>query len=195
MAAVNVQKIHGKWASGRALDLHTLSSTYLGIDQYGYHQYDTVYSPLGGLLYRLKYQQDITAAQEIIVTAANWLKASVQKFDFIIPVPPSTPRAVQPVLVLANGIGAAVGLPVVSCVSTTRTTSQLKAISDPEQRRVALAGLHAVDASMTKGKRILVLDDLYRSGSTLNAITDVLQNRGAAARVSVLTITRTRNNR
>ena len=195
MAVINLQPIAGNWRSGFALDLHTTSSTYLGDNESGHPQFDTTYSELGALLHRLKYDHDQTAAPEIIATAAGFLTPQRAKFDLIIPVPPSTQRAVQPVIVMASGIGAAIGLPVISCITTTRSTAQLKSITDPEKRKEALAGLHAVDAAHTKGKRVLLFDDLFRSGSTMNAITDVLLQQGGATTVYALTITRTRSNR
>jgi len=57
-----------------------------------------------------------------------------------------------------------------------------------------LAGLHAVDPKETQGKNMLLFDDLFRSGSTLNAITDLLMGTRKAASVPVLTITKTRSN-
>lgn len=57
-----------------------------------------------------------------------------------------------------------------------------------------LKGLYAVERNHTAGKNVLLFDDLFRSGSTLNAITDVLLQQGQAASVRVLTITRTRSN-
>jgi len=98
------------------------------------------------------------------------------------------------VLVLATGIGSAVGLPVTSCVTTTRPTTQLKGVTDPDQRKALLDGLYTVEQSQTFGKRVLLFDDLFRSGSTMNAITNVLLAEGKANSVSVLTITRTRSN-
>lgn len=195
MAAINPQKIAGNWRSGYALDVHTTDSVYIGDNAYGHPQFDNTYSELGALLNRLKYKSDQTAAPEIIATAADFLRPSRAKFDLIVPVPPSTPRAVQPVILMANGIGAALGLPVISCITTTRPTAQLKSITDPTERQQALAGLHAVDATQTIGKNVLLFDDLFRSGSTMNAITDVLLQQGKAANVYVFTITRTRSNR
>ena len=78
-----------------------------------------------------------------------------QHFDLMIPVPPSTPRKIQPVIILFNGIGAAVGLPVLDCIRTTRPTAQFKGVADPEERRKLLDGLYAVDATHTTGKRVL----------------------------------------
>lgn len=195
MAKIDPKKIEGKWRSGIALDIHTLSSTHVGVNEYGRDIFDTQYSELGNLLHRLKYKADKAAAAEIIKTAVEFLKPHRDKFDIIIPVPPSTQRAMQPVTVMANGIGGALGLPVVDCIRTTRETTQLKGVKDPEKRRELLAGLYEVDAAKTTGKNVLLFDDLFRSGSTLNAITDVLMGAGKAATVRAFAITRTRSNR
>jgi predicted amidophosphoribosyltransferase len=109
-------------------------------------------------------------------------------------VPPSASRAVQPVIVLANGIGEALGLPVVDCVTKTHPAGQLKDIADPVRRRELLEGLYDVDPANTEGGHILLFDDLFRSGATMNAITDVLLGKGKAASVRAFTITRTRSN-
>lgn len=196
MAAVEIhpQKIEGRWQSGCALDLHTTSSIPIGPNEQGHMQFQTVRPPIAELLYQLKYRSDQTAVSVIVETAADFLAPHRQKFDLIIPVPPSTPRTIQPVIVLANGLGAAVRLPVVNCITTTRSATQLKGVSDPEQRKGLLDGLYAVDAVHTTGKNILLFDDLFRSGSTMNAITDVLLKQGMAASVFALTITKTRSN-
>ena len=43
--------------------------------------------------------------------------------------------------------------------------------------------------------KILLVDDLYRSGTTLRVATDLLKTTGKAEKVSVLTMTKTRSNR
>ena len=192
MVAINPQTIEGNWLRGVALDFHTVSSVFLGYNQHGDAEFDTRRSEIGELLYRLKYRRDETAAPEIIAAAAGFLKRHREKLDLMIPVPPSAVRSVQPVLILARGIGHELGLPVVSCVTTTRTTTQLKSVSEPEERTRLLSGLYAVDAGHTTNKHVLLFDDLYRSGATMNAITDLLLGQGHAASVRALTITRTR---
>lgn len=194
MTKINPQKIIGKWKSGIALDIHTVSSIRVGVNEQGHDVYDTTRSEIGELLYRLKYRNDLAAANDIVATAAAYLTPHQQKFDMIVPVPPSSARPVQPVITLAKGIGDATNLPVIECVTLTRAATQLKGVTDPEKRKELLAGLHAVDTSQTRGKRILLFDDLFRSGSTMNAITDLLLGAGEAASVSVFTITRTRSN-
>lgn len=193
MAAISPKKIAGKWTSGYALDIHTISSTHLGLNEYGHDVFDTKRSELGELLYRLKYNSDKSAATEIVEAAFKFVKPSVNKFDLIVPVPPSGIRVVQPVILLAQGLGEALGLPVAECVTTTRAATALKGVMDLEIRRKLLDGLYAVDPAQTKGKSILLFDDLFRSGATMNAITEVLMGQGKAASVRALTITRTRS--
>jgi competence protein ComFC len=191
--APNPQKIVGQWRAGIALDVHTTTSVYLGVDESGHDRFENTRSELGELLYRLKYQGDTTAAQDIIDTASKYLSPHRGKFDVIVPVPPSRARAVQPVIMIANGISKATALPVAQCITPTRATDQLKDIEDAEKRKELLAGLYAVDARVTTGKNVLLVDDLFRSGSTMNAITELLMKDGKAASVSALTITRTRS--
>lgn len=195
MVAIHPQRIVGNWKSGIALDFHTTSSTPIGHNESGHMQFDTVRPEIAELLYQLKYQGNKDAAQGIIAAAATFLRPHRAKFDLIIPVPPSTVRAVQPVLMLAQGIGVTVDLPILDCVTTTRPTTQLKGVIEPEKRKELVDGLYAVDHQQTTGKNVLLFDDLFRSGTTLNAITDVLLQQGKAASVSVLTITKTRSNR
>ncbi|MDB5069415.1 MAG: hypothetical protein JWM87_526 [Candidatus Eremiobacteraeota bacterium] len=196
MAIVQIhpQPISGRFTAGIALDFHTTSSIPIGENEYGHMQFDTVRPEIAELLYQLKYKGNQSAASSIIDTAADFLREHRGKFDLIIPVPPSVPRALQPVLVLATGIGAALKVPVVSCITTTRPATQLKGVTDPDQRMELLDGLYAVVRTVTRDKRVLLFDDLFRSGSTINAITEVLLTEGRAKSVRALTITRTRSN-
>ena len=75
-----------------------------------------------------------------------------------------------------------------------REATQLKGITDAKRRQELLDGLYEVDPIHTGGGNILLFDDLFRSGATMNAITDVLMRQGKAANVRAFTITRTRSN-
>jgi competence protein ComFC len=193
LVSINPQRIVGNWQSGVVLDIHTLSSTYLGVNEYGHDVYDTKRSEIGELLYRLKYNSDLKAAEEIVRTAAEYLKPHRAKFDLIVPVPPSGQRIVQPVITIANGIGAALNVPVAACISTTREATPLKGVQDVDRRKELLKGLHAVDPAHTTGRNVLLFDDLFRSGATMNAITELLKADGKACCVRAFAITRTRS--
>ena len=83
---------------------------------------------------------------------------------------------------------------VADCVGATRATPELKQVNEPAKREELLEGLYGVDVGYTAGKNILLIDDLFRSGSTMNAVAMALIREGKAASVRALTITRTRSN-
>lgn len=113
----------------------------------------------------------------------------------LVPVPPSTRRAVRPVLLLAEALGERTGIRLADCIKRTRDIPQLKNINDLDQRAKLLEGLHTVDRSVTRDETVLLFDDLYRSGATMNAIAAELRDNGLVADVYALTVTRTRSTR
>ncbi len=195
MAEYHPKRILGKWREGFSLDVHTLSSIPIGCNEYGHMQFDTTRSELGELLYRLKSRADQAVVLEIAEAAAMFLKEWAPGVEMIVPVPPSTPRSLQPVFVLGKALSHLSNIPFVECVRKTRDAPQLKNVYDLDERLRLLDGLHDVDVFATNGKKILLFDDLYRSGATTNAITTLLYEQGKANDVFALTITRTRSNR
>jgi hypothetical protein len=57
-AKIKPKTLRGPWAAGFALDVHTTGSTFLGHNEYGHPVFDTGRSPIGELVYRLKYRGD-----------------------------------------------------------------------------------------------------------------------------------------
>jgi competence protein ComFC len=195
MANFQPRKIIGKWRDGFALDLHTLSSVYIGDDEYGHPKFDTQRSEIGELLYKLKFGSDKTVVPEIVTALVHLLGHWKPEVDMLVPVPASAARAVPPVKLVAEGLCQRLGLPLVSCVKRNRDVPQLKNVHDLDERLKLLEGLHTIDASSVQQRRILLFDDVYRSGATMNAITTALYKDGGARDVFALTITRTRSNR
>lgn len=193
MANFQRRLIIGRWREGYALDVHTLTSIFVGHDEFGHPRFESTRSEVGELLYRLKYSRDQSVVDQIAEAAARLVRGWQPNLDVIVPVPASTRRAVQPVILLANALGQKLCINVADCVTTTRDPSPLKNVSDFDERMRLLAGLYKVDASATAGKRVLLFDDLYRSGSTMNEITATLYDQGRARDVFALTITRTRS--
>lgn len=62
-------------------------------------------------------------------------------------------------------------------INKIKDTKELKSIVDLEERRKILKNIFNVDLRY-RGKKILLLDDLYRSGATLNEITNTLYRLG-----------------
>jgi predicted amidophosphoribosyltransferase len=77
-------------------------------------------------------------------------------------------------------------------VTKVKSTAQLKDVFDFAKRTEILSGAFAVDVAKTNGKRLLLIDDLYRSGATVSAIAQLLMTNGAARAVYLLTLTQTR---
>lgn len=196
MANVNPMMIPGRWRAGYVLDVHTTSSTYLGDDEFGRPRFDTTRSAVGELLYQLKYRSDRSVIPELVDTAIGFLRRWKPAVDIVVPVPPSRKRAFQPVLALADQIAQQFGLPYVpGAVTKVREVPELKNVFDYHERLRLLAGAHGVDQSQVQGQAVLLFDDLYRSGATMNAIASALIDEGRAADVFAFAITRTRSKR
>jgi competence protein ComFC len=197
MVAISPRKLTGKWTAGYALDLHTTSSTYLGDDQYGHAQFDTTRSEMGELLYRLKYEGDKSVIAVVVETAADFIRKRKWAFDLVIPVPPSrTRRASQPVIALSKALAIEVGgafCP--DCIVKVKDTPELKDVYEFDRRTALLKGAYAVARNKVASKSVLVFDDLYRSGATLNSVCQALMDKGKAKTVYALTLTMTRSHR
>ena len=194
MASIQPTKIPGRWREGFALDYHTVSSEFLGHDEFGHPRFETKRTELGELLYRLKYGSDRAVIDEIVDAAAKFIDSWKPKVSVILAVPPSKPRAQQPVVLLAEALGKRLNLPVkVDTVTRIKTVSELKDVFEYGARVKLLQGVHTVDRKITEAQIVLLFDDLFRSGATMNSITDVLYEEGKAKEVFALTITRTRS--
>jgi predicted amidophosphoribosyltransferase len=193
MARVNPRKIQGNWSAGYALDLHSISAQLLGYNEFGHPEFETQRTELGELLYRLKYKSDETAVTEIVDAAESFLGSWGIRFSLIVPVPPTrTERAMQPVLRIAGELGKRVGVPMAKdAVKKLKQVSELKNVYDFEERKKLLEGMYDVSRSVVAGHRVLLMDDLYRSGATLNAVTEAILQSGASL-VYALALTQTR---
>lgn len=187
--------LEGNWKTGKAYDLHTVASTHLGTDEFGHNRWETTRSEMGELVYQLKYRSDQTTVPKIITLLDKI--SGIEKFDFIIPIPATNKsRSFQPVELIAVALGKQRGVTVLTDALANNGSAELKGITDPVARDELLKqALQLSGAARFKDKKVLLVDDLYRSGSTLRIATDLLYREGQAEHVSVLTMTKTRSNR
>ncbi|MEW5939195.1 MAG: RecQ family ATP-dependent DNA helicase [Chloroflexota bacterium] len=180
LSSSHPRPIKGNWQTGFALDFH---SSYKGADWNR--------SGIGDLVYRLKYESDASVLPKLIEQTRNLFAAhpEMSQFEIIIPAPSSTPREFSPVHEFCKALSGALNKPVQTCVVKTRQTKPQKEMQTLPQKRDNVAGAFALNNDIT-GKRVLLVDDLFDSGATLEEITKVLL-RSKAARVNVLTLTRT----
>ncbi|GHV26898.1 hypothetical protein FACS1894176_08210 [Bacteroidia bacterium] len=195
---INPQKIDGHWDEGWALDIHTSSSSPIKDESGNIIKWDTKRPPIAEELYQVKYCKKRDRVDNIAKTAADFLKKYKDewKTDLIIPIPPSDEtREFQPVYEIAKTIGKYSAIPVDTEMLKKIKTPPLKEIEDPAERREILKDSFTVQPDSLNGKDVLIFDDLYRSGDTLNAAYDVILNDGKADSATVLTITKTRSKR
>ena len=177
---------------GYTLDNQVVSSNFVGYDEFGHPRFDTTRSEIGEHLYRLKYGNESAAIDPIVQTVVLFITSWKIQIDLIIPVPPSNlKRTSQPLLELARALSAQMGTPLCEdCLTKVKETPQLKNIQDYQARVKLLENAFTVATEKTRGKNVLVFDDLYQSGATLNEIAKILSGVGLVSNVYVLAVTR-----
>jgi predicted amidophosphoribosyltransferase len=186
-------RLVGPWADGYVLERqHTLSSDFLGHDSYGHPQFDTKRSELGELVFRLKNRSDRDTLPDIADTAADFVGKWRREVDGIVPVPPSRRRAFQPVAEIGLALADRLAIHVLeAAVTKTKETPQLKDVFGYDERQKLLDGVFFFDRQLVEGRRLLLVDDLYRSGATAAVVAQGLIDAGASA-VYFLAMTKTR---
>lgn len=192
MTKTNPRKIDGPWTDGRVLDLHSSGSEFLGHDEFGREQFDTHRTEVGELLYRLKYRNDASALDEIGAVAEKFFRSWRVSFDVIVPAPPTRTRRVQPLHQIADELSRRFEVPVAKVVSKKAAgAAELKNLREFHERQAVLQDALVVNGRAIAGKRVLLVDDLIRSGATLGAVATALTEAGAAI-IYAFALTKTR---
>ena len=123
------------------------------------------------------------------------LKSAFQTVSFVIPIPPSKNRTIQPAVELARKVSEKMKLPFFENILLKKgTTPQMKDISTTKERIDALMGCFYINDAITNDGSwdVLVIDDLYSSGASLSAATQVLRNYRKVRKIFVATFSRTK---
>lgn len=189
---VKLKKIEGNWELGYALDKHTLSSTFLGYDEYGHGRWDNTRSEPGEALYQLKYMHDFTQVEALAQTIVSEIVIPhFPKIGFVVPMPASKQRDVQPVTRLAERVAELMG---VTCISDTLMKNaagvSLKDLTTKEEKEAAISGAFSViDRISNEGQwHVLLIDDLFDTGATMEAACQALASYNKAKGIYVATI-------
>ena len=191
MAIVEVhpEPIDGPWIEGFVMDRHVVSSRPIGY--LGEHmQFETTRSPLGEFVYQLKYRNG--KPDYIVETAVAFITARWDGVvDCVVPPPPSLHRTKQPAVIIAEGIAAHLGVPVLPAAAIKATATQpMKNVPLHERAPLLSAAIQAGSESV-QGRRVLLVDDLWETGSTLRRVAEVLGQMGATE-IRALAMTRTK---
>ncbi len=194
MIEIHPKEIKGSWDQGYVLDVHTISSTMIGYNEFGHPEFDTVRSPLGELVYCLKYRGDKGAIPSIVEAIAGFMKTSDIHPDVIVPMPPSKlQRSFQPVIEVGTELAKTLGITFDgTSLKKVKSTPQMKDVGDFSARVLTLEAAFASDRNL-EGRSVLLLDDLVQSGATMNVAARTLKSQGLVKLVFALALTRTRN--
>ena len=89
-------------------------------------------------------------------------------------------RGYDQVELIARSAGAELGTPAVAVLKKTRHTKPQSRLADPARRKANIMGAFTVaDPSQIAGKRVLLLDDIITTGSTVSECARVLLTFGA----------------
>lgn len=173
-----------KWKDGIAIAQHTISSS---INQDG--SFSNIRTQIGEVLYQFKYKQDISQLNYLATIMCDALNIWwVTKYiDIIIPAPFSNKdRIFQPVYELAQEVSNRIGIPIdLNFIIKIKSVPELKSIDNPEERKKLLQNIFFINnKTIHNNKNILIIDDLFRSGATLNALSELLY-REANAKMSM----------
>lgn len=115
-----------------------------------------------------------------------------EKVDIIIPIPPTdSSRKFQPVFLIAEAISDYLNIPMSTQVLKKSKQGQLKNASI-DKKLDTIKGSIIKERNFKKRVNILLVDDLFDSGVTLNEAVNVLKNDINVAEVYVLVMTQTR---
>lgn len=184
-------QLFGSWKKGFAYDYHIIQSVFQGYDEHGNPIFDTQRTPMGQLLYELKYKNQHHLVDKIVDLLTSQFKFTV--IDVIVPAPSSTVRAVQPVVLIAQKLAMHLNRPMWDILQKIQTNQPIKNMSDYDEKSNSLADniiLNKQEFDLAN-QNILLIDDLYDSGATLNYSAQKLLEHGAK-NIYVLAMTKTR---
>lgn len=190
--------IRGTWKEGVALDYHVSSSTPIGFNEYGRMNFDTVRTQLGEVVFKIKYRDYVLDNKGFIDLIKSGLEDFLlnKKISYIIGVPPSNKyRQSQPVDMIGDALSEYMEVPYLKNFFIKSDDTYVKNLVGEEKKKVS----DTIDFNgesyrvINADSNILLIDDIYQSGSSLNSCTEKLQIIDSVNDVYVLALTKTRN--
>ena len=183
--------VTGLWDEGIVIDKYTESSTYIGEDVFGHPQFDTIYTPIGKLLHAMKYNGHFNTSEEIadmyIEVLEQWL--SDKHIDSILPAPPTTDRAEQPVYMIAEVLASRLGI--FYSDEVLKKQGNVPAKNMPKDDKKLKGSIIKLKNAKRKCN-ILLIDDFFSTGGTANECVSVLKSDPLVDKVYYLAIAKTK---
>lgn len=192
---VRIKQISGTFDDGYALDKHTASSVFIGHNEYGHPQFDTTRTPAGEAVFQLKYRGDFDQVKPLAKAVVRNIVPHFPKIGLVMPAPASTTRQRQPVHEVARSVAERIDVPLfdnlIERSAVAANTGSLKNLNTREEKDEALKGRYLLNKPITnRGSwNVLVVDDLYHTGATMDAVCSLLAQYDKISGVYVAALT------
>ena len=150
-------------------------------------------SPVRPALHKLKYRRDMGLGEALAVPLGHYLESLGWPIDVVIPIPLGqkrlNERGYNQVALIAKPLSLYLGLSYhPRALKRGRETRSQVGLSAKE-RRDNVRDVFLVDASLVRGKSVLVMDDVATTGATLSSSAEALYQAGVKD-VFALTVAR-----
>lgn len=176
-------------AACRSKITHLLPSAFV-------HSVAIYEDPLKKVLMKFKYKRRLHLSRPLGEIMAKYVRSNfdISRVDFIIPVPlhhkRQSERGFNQAEALSHELSRHFGIPTVSGILHRIRETAPQFNLPPKDRYNNVKGAFAVNnCSFLRDKRVLLLDDIYTTGSTISECTRVLKETGTRD-VHVLTLSR-----
>lgn len=159
-----------------------------------YRTHSDAPQPLRDTLLRFKYAGDLRAGKALASLAAKHFPLADEQYDYLVPVPLHIRRlrwrGFNQSVLLARRVAQRIGTPIIPWMlrRVRQTPTQTKLTR--AERRANVRDAFQTDASVAlRDRRILLVDDVYTSGATVEECTRTLYQSGVRS-VDVFTLVR-----
>ncbi|MEZ4644033.1 MAG: ComF family protein [Chloroflexota bacterium] len=139
--------------------------------------------PVQTFIHKFKYENIFALAQPLATWMVQAWPSWQNPIDLLIPVPlhqdRQRARGYNQSELLADQLSKHFGIPLATnALHRIRYTQPQVGLSAVD-RHVNMAGAFVADADLINGKHILLIDDVFTTGATLSAATEILLTAGA----------------
>lgn len=177
---------------GWVLDKHSVQSVYTGDDEFGHARFATQRTEVGEAVYQLKYRKDWSQVGPLARAVAENICPKLSEIGFLVPMPASRFRGRQPVHEVVRSLGVLIGKPVFEdLLLRDPGGASLKDLATKSEKVEAIDGRLRVNDTITSSGRwnVLLVDDLFDSGATMETACTALRQYPKVARIYVAALT------
>jgi len=157
-----------------------------------YDAAESVADPLKAVLQRYKYNRDVSLAGPLAALLATRAPLALDTYDVLMPVPLHVDRlrwrGFNQAQLLAQGLVERLPVDAFALQRVRPTRPQVQ-LNETERRRNVAGAFHVAHPEHVRGRRILLVDDVYTTGATVDECSRVLRRAGARG-IDVLVLAR-----